>query len=496
MGQVGSAVRTSRHQIVAVKKIWYSPATMTWLAIAVRLGGFAVLMPLVLAKFTAADVSVWLLFSAIAGLQVVADFGFGPTFSREISYGFAGRSLVELSDPAKVITKSASGTAANPDFDVILSATAAMLWLYRWIALLTFLLLAVLGTWAVMVPIGRTSQPETIWLAWTAVALTTALSIYGNAYATFLMGANRIELQKRWEALVSGLSLLAQTLAVLLNTGLLGLVLIAQTGLVVQLFVNRALAVLVSEGRFVNVGQVSHSRLVLRTMWPAAWRTALGTIMSLGVSQGMVIAMANLLASTEAASVQLALRVMQIISQFSQVPFYTRIPEFNRLRASGSTVLLFNVAARAMQISLWIYLVGAIVVGQTFSQLLLLIGSQTVFPGKLFWLVLTMAVFAERFGAMHIQLLLTKNKAIAHVANGVTGVIWIAGLLILLPINGVLALPTSMLIAYLGFYAWYSAFISHSSMSEISFWQFEKNSAAYPTLLSMAWLFYFFITLE
>lgn len=473
-----------------MKRIWRSPAMMTWLALAVRLGGFAVLLPLVLADFTDAEVSVWLLFSAIAGFQTVADFGFGPTFSREIAYGFAGHSLVELQSPAALQQTDDADAKSSPNWAAIMSATAAMLWLYRRIALATFVLLAIFGTWAAMLPIGRIAQSQTAWIAWGAVALTTAVTIYGNAYSSFLIGANRIELQKRWEAVISGISLFAQSMAVVLDTGLLGLVVVAQAGLVVQMLVNRLLAFYVSDGRFGNAGQNELNRQVLRSMWPAAWRTAIGTIMSLGVSQGMSIAMANLLAAAQAASVQLALQVMQIISQFSQVPYYTRIPELNRLRAGGQTAQLATAAAGAMRASLWAFVAVAIMVDLWARQLLVLIGSQTQFPDKLFWLVLMLAVFAERYGAMHIQLLLTSNKAIAHVANGVTGMIWIVGMFLLFPLMGSLALPASMLIAYAGFYAWYSAIHSHRSMPGVDFRRFEVGVAAFPSLMAAIWAIY------
>lgn len=463
---------------------------MTWLALSVRLGGFALLMPLVLANFTDAGVSVWLLFSTIANFQIIFDFGFGPTFAREIAYGFAGRSLVGLQDPKALQSTADADASASPNWAAIASATAAMLWFYRRIALATLFLLAVFGTWAARAPIERTAQSQAAWIAWGVVALTTGAAIYGNAYGSFLIGANRIELQKRWEAVVGGISLLAQSGAVVLNTGLLGVVLVAQIAIVAQVLVNRALAFRVFGGHFENAGQSGPNQLVLRSMWPAAWRTAIGAIMSIGVSQGMAIAVANLLAAPAAASVQLALRVMQIISQFSQVPYYTRIPELNRLRARGQTALLALAAKRVMRTSLWIYVAGAITVDLAARQLLALVGSQTFFPDHSFWLVLTLAVFLERFGAMHIQLLLTSNRAIAHVANGVSGLIWIAGMYLLFPVIGSPALPVSMLIAYAGFYAWYSAIHSHRSMQGIPFLRFEVGVLATPSILAAAWVAY------
>lgn len=462
---------------------------MAWSALAARVGGLAILLPLVLVRFSPMEVSVWLLFAAIANLQVIADFGFGPTFSREIAYGFSGHSLVGVREPS-VNSDNIEENSSLPNWTAITSAIVAMRWLYRRIAFVAFFIIGVLGTWAVKIPIERIAEPQMVWLSWCIVALTTTIMIYGNAYISFLIGANRIDLQKRWEALIVGISLVAQLITVVLNMEFFVLVLVAQMGFIVQFFVNRQLAIRVSESRFLNGGQNELNKIVLRSMWPAAWRTAIGAVMSLGVSQGMAITMANVLVAGEAASVQLALRVMQIISSFSQVPFYTRIPALNRLRANNQELPLILMAQSVMRLSFWVYLIGAIAVDLFVRKLLIFVDSQTQFPDQIFWVILVAAVFLERFGAMHIQLLLTSNKAIAHIANGITGLIWVFLMVYIFPIIGYLALPVSMLLSYIAWYVWYSAMHSYRALPNISVWHFESKSSLLPFILIVLWIVY------
>ena len=464
---------------------------MTWASIAVRLGGFAILLPLVLRYFSPEEVTLWLLFSVIASFSFFADFGFGQTFSREIAYGFVGRSLVDLHSSSANQSTAVEETLTKPtNWDSIQSATTVMLWLYWRFALLAFLLFGILGTWAAVGPIERVSHPQLAWIAWIIVIVSTSISIYGSAYSSFLVGANRIALQKRWEALVGGLTLSAQVAVLIAGAGLLGIVLVAQLGIIAQVLVNRSLSLHVSDGRFRGNSGSNLDKRLLHAMWPAAWRTAIGSFMSLGVSKGIAIAMANLLIASEAATILLALRIIQTISQISNVPFYIKIPELNRLRASKKISLLAKKSEKFMQSSLFLYVIGVILVDLVARQFFDYIGSQTQFPDHMFWSILILAVFAERFGAMHIQLLLTNNIAIAHVANGVTGLIWILGLFILFPIIGALALPLSMLIAYTGFYSWYAVLPALRSMPNISFWKFEARVVLLPLILIMAWAIY------
>ena len=371
---------------------------MTWIALTVRLAGFAVLLPLVLRYFSVEEVTLWLLFSTIASFQFLADFGFGQTFSREIAYGFVGRSLVDLHDSSVSQPSVVEEAAAKPNWDSIQSATTVMLWLYWRLALLAVMLFAILGTSATIGPIERMSDPQLAWIAWIVVILSTGASIYGSAYTSFLIGANRIELQKRWEAVVGGLSLLAQAIVLIAGAGLLGLVLVAQLGVLAQVLVNRSLARYVSEGRLGKTGSSKPDKRLLGAMWPAAWRTAIGMFMGLGIPRVIAIVMANILVASEAASVLLALRVIQNISQISNVPFYVKIPELNRLRASGQLRLFAKRSVTFMHTSLFLYVIGVILVDLVARQVFAYIGSQTQFPDHLFWLILMSAVFAERFG--------------------------------------------------------------------------------------------------
>src|SRR3546814_4623965 len=71
---------------------------------------------------------------AIASLHIILDFGFSPTFSREIAYGFAGRSLTARKRTVPP-SKPGDGNHTEADWSIISSATRTMVWLYRRIAI-------------------------------------------------------------------------------------------------------------------------------------------------------------------------------------------------------------------------------------------------------------------------------------------------------------------------------------------------------------------------
>jgi hypothetical protein len=99
------------------------------------------------------------------------------------------------------------------------------------------------------------------------------------------------------------------------------------------------------------------------------------------------------------------------------------------------------------------------------------------------------AIFAERYGAMHLNLYSTTNHIISHVANGVAGVLFVAVSMGLASRAGVFAFPLGLLVGNLGFYAWYSALHSYRAF-HLRFWSFERGIVLPPlaiVLLYAGW---------
>src|SRR3546814_10666080 len=108
-----------------------------------------------------------------------------------MSIGFARRSLTAWKRTVPH-SKTGEGIHTEADWSIISSATRKMVWLYRRIAITTFLLMATFGTWAAWHPVGRIPDPPHAWVAWATVVMATTVCIHGNSYAAFLIGTNKI----------------------------------------------------------------------------------------------------------------------------------------------------------------------------------------------------------------------------------------------------------------------------------------------------------------
>ena len=57
-------------------RVWNSPTMMTWLSYSTKALGLFIVLPLILKKFAAPEISLWYLFSSIIVLIGLADMGF------------------------------------------------------------------------------------------------------------------------------------------------------------------------------------------------------------------------------------------------------------------------------------------------------------------------------------------------------------------------------------------------------------------------------------
>lgn len=455
-------------------RLWHSPTLMTWGSLASRLLGVTLVLPLVLVKFAPAEVAVWQLFISIYTMQMLFDFGLAPTFSRLLSYARGGASLDDL---GRMRSAQATGAPRQADPEVLSQVFATQRWLYARISGGVMLLFVVAGTLALIKPVGELVDPQTAWLAWGVVLATSVMGFWGNGYAAALQGMDHIAVSRRWE-IVFSLGQIASAVAVVLaGGGLLALVCANQIWLVLGALRNRVLLGKLNPELFSRGAQPN--KHVLEVLWPAAWRSGLGVLMSQGIIQASGLVYSQVAGPAEVASYLLALRFITMISQFSQAPFYSKLPQLAQLHAQGQTQQQLAVAGRGMRLSHWVFVAGAVAVALTAQHLLQLIGSKTSFVSPQMWLLTSLAFFAERLGAMYLQLYSTTNHIVWHIANGVTGALMLLFAVLLYPLLGIVAFPVAMLAAYLGFYTWYAIRLSAKAFN-FNWLQFERHSALLP----------------
>lgn len=457
-----------------LRRAWHSPTLTTWASLATRSLNLVVVLPLALRQFTPVEVAVWQLFFTIVTLQLLLDLGLTPTFTRLIAFAMGG---AENFRDLRKTERAPDSEHASPNWKAIETIWSTMNAIYGWLALAAFILLAVFGTAAMWKPMSALENPLPNWIAWGLVAITSPLTFRSTPWSAYLQGLNQIALVRRWDALTALGAILCSLLVLAFHAGLVALILTVQVWSIIGILRNRHLARSIAGGRLGTFSARGLDREMFSSVWPAAWRSGMGVLITGGFVQLTGLLYAQLARADQAAQVAaylVGLRYITAVNQFSQAPFYSKLPLLARLHAEGRDREVAALAQRGMSLSLWVFLLGAALVGLAMPGIMQLTGSRLPFVEPFMWWLLAAAFFAERFGAMHLQLYSTTNHIVWHIVTAVSGTINLAVLLVLYPLIGPYAFPVSILAGYCGFFCWFSAGRAYRAFG-LNWFHFERT---------------------
>jgi O-antigen/teichoic acid export membrane protein len=221
---------------------------------------------------------------------------------------------------------------------------------------------------------------------------------------------------------------------------------------------------------------------ILRYIWPSVWRCGIGVLLTNGTIQGSSLVYSVVGDVKQVASYLLSLRIMRTIAQFSQAPFYSKIPRLAALRAQGAVSEQVSQARKGMRWAYWAYVLPFVLLGAFGQKLLLLIESNATLVSQSLWCLLGFALLIERYCGMHAQLYTTTNHILWHITNGITGLLFLLFSCSFFPFVGVYAFPIAIILSHLSFYAWYITKHSYKACS-ISFRTFDLPVFIPPLLV-------------
>lgn len=455
-----------------LRVIFESATLNTWMSLAVRMGGMLILLPLVLASFDVATVLVWQLQASILMMLIWIDFGFTPTFARFFALARGGASVAQLRQGAD------AGHGVGDDRKIEVPTLIGTLVVVNTImALLGVVLVAGIGTWAIRNPILNLSSPNIGWIAWGFTLSAVPLMLLNGVNSSILIGTDRITILRRIETLV-GLCQVISSCVVMITVSNLAILAASSTfWTCIGFAANRHFAgrALQSEGWARGRPDWDYVRLA----WATGWRSGVGILLSTGLIQGSGMVIPQLALPETAAAYLLILRMVTIASQISQAPFYSRLPSMTKAFAEGDRSGTVQLAQTGMSFAFWtltICLLGMLFVLPPF---LVFVGSSVQIPDQTVAVLMSIAFFAERYGAMHMQMYTLSNQVVWHILNGLTGTLAVITCVAIWPVLNVLSIPVGLLFAYACFLG---PTISSKTFKyfHLSRWQFELRTSLFP----------------
>lgn len=461
-----------------MRRLWASALVATWASVSSRLLTVVLVLPLALHYLNAEELRFWLITNGILFLRILSDAGFSPTVSRLYAYAMGGADISGLGHQTEFQEK----TSKSINWGTVDLLNEASQRLFVILAIVYFLILLGVGFW-LLPPVVAVLPNENIgWACWAGFLVSQTISFLGGKYTAYLVGTNQIAPDQRLVAIIALVTTAGMVVAMLAGAGLLGLMVVGQLSAISLYVRGRVLVRRLHGGRYRDSLLGKMHADVWEIVWPRAWRSAVGHFLLTGVIQGSGIVFSANAAASTGASYLIAIRVLNVLTQFSDAPFYTKLPEFSRMRSTNANPYELSERARnAMGTGLLLYSVGFLALTFFGKTLLEMVGKDVGLPPTEVWLLLGAATFFYRYGAMHLQLYSTKNNILWHWIAAVTSVVFVS---IITMMGGLTAyaLSLGMLGAFGIVYAPWSAWLSHKYLAGSAL-KFERTALALPTVI-------------
>lgn len=371
-----------------VRRLYNSSVAWSWALNVFRVAGGLLLLPLLLRVLPQQDLGMYYVFLSLYALLPVVDFGFSVSVTRYVGYAMGGATELQ---PQGLVNHENS---AAPNYALLWQLLHTTRSLFRFLSLIAFVILAILGTWVVSLRVQETSVPWQTWLAWVVTVLSLVLEIFAGWWNHFLRGMNEVLLSSRITVLAYGIRLLVAIGLLLVGGGLLAF---PAAGFVSSLL-QRQLSRRCCLARLHGAPPEKKEASLLKILWPNSWRVGLQYLSSYLATNANALICLKVFGLAANAQYGLSLQVAQICTAMAYVWMFVKWPLVTQYRSQCD----FPKMRRALWPRLWLQIstylalaAGAFWLGPTILQLL---GTnKQLLPASLFALTLFYSFLESQF---------------------------------------------------------------------------------------------------
>lgn len=377
-----------------------------YLASFLRIASSTLLWPLILRTMSSEMVGIWSIFITITAFASLLDFGFNPSFARNVTYIFSGVNSLKTKGYEAV------------DFDqqivnygLLKGLISSMRWFYCRISLVVFFLFSTLGTFYIQRLIrSYTGDHVEIYIAWGLLCLINMYNIYTLYYDSLLQGKGLIKRSKQIIIVGQCVYLLIATILILKGFGLIAIVAAqASSVIIIRTLSYRTFFTPLINEKLRNA--ISHSkRDIFQAIYPNALKIGLTMLGGFLVTRSAIIIGSFYLTLRQIASYGITMNFIGIIVTLAGIYTATYLPKIVQLRVENNKQSIKKLYIKGQMFLFITFLVGALGLLFIGPWGLYLIGSKTKLMPFLITAITLLVSFLEMNHSIAGNILLTKNE--------------------------------------------------------------------------------------
>ena len=320
--------------------IWNYVGTIVSMA-----SGF-VLLPLLMRSLTDDELGLWYVFVAVSNLAMLFEFGFNPTFARNIVYVVSG---------ARRLTREgcdSSSVQEGVDWHLLATVIRASKLVYAGIALVVLMGLATAGS-AYVAVITESMDGWSHWASWAVFCASIVINLYFLYTITLLRGYGDVAGENKAKTFARLSQLAVSALLMALGGGLLGAsVGYLANGLLLRVFAS----VQLRRHKDIASGLASNSEKptlfevgsVLGTVSHVAWRDGLVQLAAYASTQAMSIVASLTLGLAQTGTYSVLLQLGNAVYNFAGAYPKSFFPSYQAAFAAGDTERQRGIVSRGV----------------------------------------------------------------------------------------------------------------------------------------------------
>lgn len=369
------------------------------------IGAGVILLPFILHEMPRETVGIWNIFQTITILVLLLDFGFRPSFARNISYIFSGVRTLQKEGVAHAAMN------AEVDYGLLNGTIEAMRKFYRWVALTVLALLSTLGTAYFLYILRKYSgDHQDALIAWVILITINCYNLYTLYYDALLTGKGYI---KR----IQQINILAQSIYVCLAIGLiyagLGLTAIVSaqlTSTLVRRIISHKVFFTRELKAHLQEAETQDSKAILSAITPNAVKVGLTQLGGFLVNKSSLLIGSAFLTLEEIACYGITVQIMDILTRCATVGYQSYAPKLAQCRAENDIMGLRRYYMICIGSLIGTFVLGGIVWLGLGEWALRLIGSQTQFVPPTMLAVMLLINTLEHNHAISGGFIMADNK--------------------------------------------------------------------------------------
>lgn len=314
-----------------IEEIGRKDIAWSYVATIFLVGTWVILLPFILNKFSTETVGIWNLFQTITLLVFILDFGFRPTFARNLSYVFSGVSHLQAEGVERI------GDTSQVDYSLLKGTLKAMRVFYRWMAIGAFVLLASVGTGYMLFILRKyTGDRQDALIAWILLISINCYNLYTYYYDALLLGKGFVKRSQQ-------ITILGQTIYLGVAIALIyaGCGLTAIIGAqALSTIVRRVLAYRVfftqEMKQCLSGAEAQDYKQILNAIVPNAVKVGLTQLGGFCVTKSSVLLGTAFLTLEQMGSYGITVQVMDVLARCASIYYQTLSPKLAQYRAENN----------------------------------------------------------------------------------------------------------------------------------------------------------------